>query len=134
MADTVPLDRRVRALELRKQGLSYREIAQKTGYASAASARRAVLSLLRRVLREPAEAVRDLELARLDKLLQSLWPRAVFDGDLGAVDRILAIMRRRAELLGLDAPRKTELSATLTGTLIVNVAPLGDGPPEASNE
>jgi hypothetical protein len=27
------------------------------------------------------------------------------DGDLRAVDRVLAIMRRRSQLLGLDAPK-----------------------------
>ena len=58
------------------------------------------------MVREPAEAVRKIELDRLDALQRSLWPAALKGDlrDLPAVDRVLAVMGRRARLLGLDAP------------------------------
>jgi hypothetical protein len=49
--------------------------------------------------------VRKLECERLDRLLLAVWSRAL-SGDLDALDRALALMKRRAALLGLDAPRK----------------------------
>lgn len=52
------------------------------------------------------EGVRQLELQRLDKLLTALWDAAT-GGALGAIDRVLKVMQRRAELLGLDKNRLT---------------------------
>jgi hypothetical protein len=50
--------------------------------------------------------VRQLELERLDRLLIALWDLAT-GGSLGAIDRVLKVMQRRAELLGLDKNRLT---------------------------
>ncbi len=50
---------------------------------------------------EPLEHVRRLELLRLDKLFGAVWTGAMA-GDIACVDRCLAIMARRARLLGLD--------------------------------
>jgi hypothetical protein len=52
------------------------------------------------------EGVRQMELQRLDKLLTALWDSAT-GGTLGAIDRVLKVMQRRAELLGLDKNRLT---------------------------
>ena len=53
--------------------------------------------------------MRTLELERLDKLWFAMYRQAT-QGNQGAVDRCIRIMERRAKLLGLDAPTKTELS------------------------
>lgn len=97
------LERQRRALELRLAGVSYATIAEQLGYRDGSGAHRAVASALKRTLQEPANAVRKLELERLDKLLFALWPSR---NNPGIVDRILRIMERRAKLLGLDAPAK----------------------------
>jgi hypothetical protein len=102
-------ERHLRALELRKAGATYETIAGQLGYANASGARKAVASALKATLREPAEELRTLELARLDAMALALW-RRVQDGDEKAVDRVLRIMERRARLLGLDAAARTELS------------------------
>jgi hypothetical protein len=102
-------DRHLRALELRKAGATYQAIAEQLGYAQAKGAYKAVTSALKLTLREPAEELRELEVARLDAMLLVLW-RRVQAGDEKAVDRVLRIMERRARLLGLDAPRRQELS------------------------
>ena len=52
--------------------------------------------------------MRELELRRLDKLLDAQWDKAL-NGDLGAVQAVLRIMDRRATYLGLDAPVKVDL-------------------------
>ena len=54
---------------------------------------------------EDAGTLRSLEMLRLDELQNAIWQRAI-DGDGRALDRILAIMARRAKLLGLDAPQR----------------------------
>ncbi len=49
-----------------------------------------------------------MEVTRLDQLLVAMWPKAM-QGSGWAVDRCLGIMKRRAELLGLDAPTRHEV-------------------------
>jgi preprotein translocase subunit SecD len=105
-------DRQLRALELRKAGATYQVIAEQLGYAQAKGAYKAVASALKLTLREPAEELRELEVARLDAMLLVLW-RRVQAGDEKAVDRVLRIMERRARLLGLDAPTNTKVELTL---------------------
>ena len=103
--------RHLQALELRKAGVTYQAIADQLGYANARGAHKAVASALKATLREPAEELRTMELERLDAMLLPLW-RRVQQGDERAVDRALKIMERRARLLGLDAPSKTEQSGS----------------------
>lgn len=104
------VDRQRQALELRRRGLSYARIAQHLDYASASGAHQAVQRGLTTTLQEPADDLRNLELARLDAMHQALWPRAV-KGNVWAVDRVLSIMQRRARLLGLDAPKQHHIEA-----------------------
>jgi hypothetical protein len=101
--------RQVQALHLRLAGLSYDAIAHQLGYHHRAAAYRAVLRALTATQREAAPAVRALELARLDALLERVWPKALA-GHLPAVDRVLAILDRRARLLGLQAPERVDLT------------------------
>jgi len=56
---------------------------------------------------EAAKDVRDMELRRLDRMLRGLWALAA-EGDTQAIDRVLKIMQRRADLLGLDEPERFE--------------------------
>jgi hypothetical protein len=99
------IERQRQALELRKGGASFPEIAKALGYSGPAGAYQAVMSALRRTLKEPAEEVRTLEVARLDAMLLALWTQ-VKQGNQGAIDKALKVEERRAKLLGLDAPAK----------------------------
>jgi hypothetical protein len=47
--------------------------------------------------------LRVLEAGRLDQLQLAIWKSALA-GHLGAIDRVLRIMERRARLFGLDTP------------------------------
>lgn len=99
------VERAKQALELRKGGASFPEIARALGYSAAPGAYQAVMSALRRTLKEPAEEVRTLEVARLDAMMLALWPQ-VRQGNQGAIEKALKVMERRAKLLGLDMPTK----------------------------
>ncbi len=98
-------ERQVQALELRKRGKTFQDIADSLGYATAQGAYLAVESGLKRTQQQPADSVRQLELERLDKLLDAMWDKATAGKDF-SVDRVLAIMDRRARYLGLDKPVK----------------------------
>ena len=93
------------ALELRKSGLTFEQIARELSYSNGGGAYKAVTRALAATLQEPAAELRRLEVERLDSLLQGLWEKATA-GDVQAVDRCLSIMERRSRLLGLDAPTR----------------------------
>lgn len=96
--ETLELERKV--LELRRAGASFPDIEKqlKTPHSTVYSAYRRAIA---RTLREPAADVRALEADRLDRIQAAVWTKAM-RGDLAAVDRVLRVMERRAELLGLD--------------------------------
>jgi hypothetical protein len=98
-------ERRRRAVELRLAGASYAQIAERLDYADASGPFRAVARSLS-LGEGTADQLRELELARLDRLQEGVWPKAVA-GRLQAVDAVLAIMRRRSRLLGLGRPAGT---------------------------
>ena len=96
------VEKQVKALELRKAGVTFEEIAKTLGYAGPSGAFRAVDSALEKTLQEPADKLRQIEWLRLEQMQRALWPTAL-SGDLGAIDRLVRIMERRARLLGLDS-------------------------------
>ena len=101
------LERQVKALELRRMGKGYAEIARTLGIGRSHAHRLVMAGLQDAVdqLRAQADDLRAEEISRLDGMLAGLWPDAR-RGNHGAVDRVLRIMERRARLLGLDAPVK----------------------------
>jgi len=106
-ASVQALDKHLQALELRKGGASYQQIAQALGYSGPSGAFKAVETALKESKREAGEELRTLELERLDSAFLAIWTY-VKNGHLGAMDRMLRIMERRARLLGLDKPTKVQ--------------------------
>lgn len=107
-------ERRSMAVELRKAGMSYNNIATAiishfgaenlpkhydARYAYSDVLR--VLEHTRAEMFEDAQTIIELELERLDELMMALWDSAI-SGNLKAVDRVLMIMQRRAKMLGLE--------------------------------
>lgn len=96
------------AFDLRRQRLTYREIALRCGYANEGSARNAIMRELQRCISPEVEEYRQQELEILDAIHQKVWPMVVDPNDpkrdpnLWAVDRLLALSAARRELLGLD--------------------------------
>ena len=115
-------ERQRHALELRRAGATYDQIAQGLGLAHRSNARKDVEAALLAIIEEPATEVLKLELDRLDSLLRAIWPAAVkkipvvvqqgdeeeivglIDRQGPMIDRVLRLMERRARYLGLDKP------------------------------
>lgn len=117
-SEETPLDhvnRDLAILNMRLHGLTFHEIARKlpeAGFKRVSVSR--IYAIVAKALRscrdQPARDLRQLELMRLDQL-QSAHYKAAMSGDSTAAQRVLAIMDRRAKLLGLDA--NLEASASL---------------------
>ena len=88
-------------------GYNFAQIAEVLGYKGAQGAHFAVQSALTRIIREPAEAVLQLELERLDAMFSKPYQSAIA-GDLMALNSCLAIMQRKAKYLGLDMAVKVD--------------------------
>lgn len=100
------------ALNLRKEGKSFDEIAKEAKYNSKQAAYDAVKRALIEIIREPAEEVLKLDLERLD----AIWGVSYLNaqaGDPQAISSCMKIMDRRAALLGLDAPKVSHISTTV---------------------
>ncbi len=91
--------RRYAALRLRQEGYGYRDIGQALG-CSSGWAWKLVTDEVKRTIREPADATRQLHLARLEAMLQPQLERAN-DGDTFAVTAALQIMAKIENLLGI---------------------------------
>ncbi len=110
-------EKRRRAVDLRRAGFTYEQIADKVGI-SRGYACKLVTSALKRIREETNEITEDvkaLELQRLDELFRTAY-QAVLDGEVRAIDQAIKVMDRRARLLGLDAATRQEISGTLTSS------------------
>ncbi len=115
------------ALDLRLEGKNYPEISDILQYSGPGAVFNAIQRLLRFHEHEGVEELRRVEGARLDTMLAALWAKAV-TGQKEAVDLVLKIMKRRANLLGLDVPVEVHYSGEVEvkHTLLLK---MGDRPP-----
>lgn len=105
-------ERERQALAMRRAGARYEAIAEELGYANHTGAYKAVQRAFRRLearVAEDAAMNRSLDLGRLDEAIAGLVPQ-VREGNDRAVKALVAVLERRAKLLGLDAPTKTDLT------------------------
>lgn len=102
---------------------SYAQIARECGVTgpTAWSDVQFTLNDMRTKLRESACDWVELESRRLDKMALALWP-AVQKGEPESIRAAVAIMKRRAALLGLDAPKRVEMSGADGGPVQVATA------------
>lgn len=128
------VEKQAQALQYRKMGLNYGQIAAKLNMPSHQAAWAACDAAMKKMLREPADTVRKLELDRLDAMFIVPYGNAL-RGDMSAVAVVLHIMQRRAKLLGLDVPEKKELTGkdgtdlNMAPTVILIGGPGEDGEP-----
>lgn len=95
--------RRAEAVKLRTIGLTFEQIGERLGITKQA-AHKTVTRALQDMSGKLSETTSDLitlEKERLDRMQFAVWP-GVLNGNLGAIDKALHIMERRAKLLGLD--------------------------------
>lgn len=101
-SEVISAERRIKALELRKDGWSYRAIAAELNV-SVATAHRDIghcLKELNRLEQDTTEEWRRLELERLDAC-QIAIAQQVKQGNFAAIDRWLRISEQRCKLLNL---------------------------------
>ena len=98
-----------KALQLRKLGWSYDDIAQQVGYANRGTAWHTVQKLLAKRQYEAVDELRQVEGERLDDLQRQFMLDAM-RGKEKAAGVILRIMERRARLFGLDAQVDTTIN------------------------
>lgn len=112
------------ALDYRLQGHSYPKIAEAMGLrpTQLSTVYDWVVEGMARIIREPAEKLREMELERIDLLLAAHFADAA-GGDMEKTSTVLRVMDRRAKLLGLDAPTKTEVTGVVATAAMSGHAP-----------
>jgi DNA-binding NarL/FixJ family response regulator len=97
------------AFELRKTGMSLREIAQRLSV-SHETIRKDINEIAKQYFEEARESHREIvamDLLRLDEMTFGVWDKAR-SGDTKAIEAVLKIMERRAKMLGMDAQQTTK--------------------------
>lgn len=129
--------RNMEALDLRTKGLSYHKIAEHFD-TFPMTAKRYVDQALKSLdsdSKEDQEQVVQLETQRMDSLLEGMWEAATkgyygynkkgdkifFPPSAKHADAVMKIMKRRADMLGLDKPKTTLLGNDPEHPLIENV-------------
>lgn len=104
-------------IRLRREGKSFRQIADELKLATPGSAHRIFTRVMERdyeITKEAANAHREEQLHLLDEQLGALLVRQQVDPEnLQVVDRILKVLERKSKLIGLDAAIKTETNITM---------------------
>lgn len=94
------IERRTRAVELARSGMSYDDIAERLGYANRSGAWKAVQAALKEHQADAVDEYRARQLMALDRLQMSAWGEALA-GDTKAVRMVVRVIGPRSRLLGL---------------------------------
>lgn len=108
-------------LALRKEGKTPGEIAAALGLTTG-NVRRLISKALDDIRVPDVNELRLLEAARLDEATEVVM-REVRQGNLRAVDRLIALSARRSKLFGLDMPTQIEIDEEYHGPAILEVIP-----------
>ncbi|MGV9866588.1 hypothetical protein [Rhodococcus koreensis] len=114
-----------RALDMRIAGLRWVEIGRDLGYPSAQRACEEARAFLSKHELESVDRWRDMQAARCESLIRSLWPAAM-KGDTAAVGAVIKVFERESRLLGLDRPAQVAVAVTTTGADSTLVGALRD--------
>lgn len=112
--DVNAAQRAAQAVQLRASKITYEKIAVQCGYANAGACRKAIMRELDRTVVKNVDTLRSEELKTLDVLQEGcmkLFLNEKNKGRLFAADRVLAIMERRAKLMGLDVVASNNIAA-----------------------
>jgi len=116
-SDPAVIEKQKKVLELRRGGLTFDLIAERLGYANASGAHKAYIAACRLIVVEDVEAIRNTEIDRLDIAQAAIWGDLINGADAQdrarAVLALIKIMERRARLLGLDMPVKSQVEVNI---------------------
>lgn len=108
-------------LKLRAQSFTLEQIAEQVGLKSASAVHNVLSRAIQKLRTENVEACREMEVARLDEVLDRAWEayrrveaiEPLDEGELLAHrDHIVRILQRRAKLLGIEAPVRHEIEVS----------------------
>lgn len=105
--------RALKAVDLRVQGHTYAQIAERLDYSDESGARHAVSRLLARREAESVDELRAVHGARLEAVLSSFWAAAT-SGDTDAARIVLRTLDSLAKLYGLDAPTRVAVGSPVS--------------------
>lgn len=94
-------EKQSKAVDLRRAGASFSEIAQALGYHDASGAKKAVEAAIRRFEFEATKDVLLMDLARLDEWAKLATHALRTRGDMNQIDRLMRIMEKKHWLLGV---------------------------------
>lgn len=110
-------------LTLRREGKTYRQIADVCGLRDEKAAQILISKAIKRILRETAEEVRSIELSRLEILIKTLWDDAILDAkakepDFRRLDRVKQLLEAKLKFCG--AQQVVEDHSSKSVTIVVN--------------
>ena len=113
-------ERRLKALELRKAGMTYRQIGRELGVSHQQAWKDVNRSIkeIQTETNEKAKQLKTIELERLNSMLIAIW-QSVMSGDNQSIATALKIMERRSRYLGLDEPIKTDIKTDRPDMIVV---------------
>jgi len=106
------LEKEIKIIELRRAGVTWERICSEVGFKNASGSYKMYQRAAERWVRPHLEEYRDMMMDRLERMHQAVWVRAK-EGDMRAIDTVLRIMDREANLLHLDAPVKIQTEVTI---------------------
>ena len=97
----------IKALEMRKAGASYQQIANTLGISKTMAHKhvKKALAELSKQNQQLAQTYRAMQVARLEALLAGIYTKAT-KGDLGAVEKARRVIDSISNLVGANAPQK----------------------------
>jgi hypothetical protein len=107
--DIARWERDYECVKMRRAEVDWVTIAEKLGYSSTGHAHDAFMRFMRAYPRDDVEAMRELELDRIEKTCRALEPK-IADGDVRAAEVWNKLSERRAKLMGLDKPERREVT------------------------
>lgn len=132
--DPETADKYRRVVEYRAAGLTFDEIAERTGYASRSGAKLAYDAALRWWGTESVDNLRVIEGERLEQLWRQTLARILAERNVdepltigefsSLVSAAVRISARKAALHGLDAPRQVEVAGVGGGSIQTDIGEL----------
>ena len=110
--------KRRQALELRKAGAPYADIAERLGYYDQSGARKAVAKAFGEIIQEPVTELRTIQVERLNHMLVALWGK-VNTGDERAIGTALAIMNKIDALMGTEQAQQVDVNINRQSAILV---------------
>lgn len=114
--DTNAQQRAEQALHLRVMGYSWQEVAKRCGYKDHTGALKAVKKLRSKLVLDDVRDAIAMQYMRIERAIvecMEFMEQQPPEDRLWAIDRLVPLLKRQAELMGLDAPKDAAQTAQM---------------------